>query len=209
VAGLTHLVSVDALGVQGNGSSHSAEISGDGFSVVYSSLASNLVPGDTNGIEDVFVYQPPSGDVHRVSVNSAGAEGSWAAVSPAISNDGRFVSFTSRSRSAHEHIFFHDRFAPSLTKLGSCPGPITLTVYGGTIGNDVAIAYGKAGYYVKPSPPCQGIELGIEVPVFAVLTPTFVSGKASVNFMAPIGACGITFQAVDVASCKVSNPIVL
>jgi hypothetical protein len=51
--------------------------------------------------------------------------------------------------------------------------------------------------------------LGIEVPVFAVLTPTFVSGKASVNFMAPIGACGITFQAVDVASCKVSNPIVL
>lgn len=209
LAQTTEIVSVDSLGVQADGHASMAKISADGLTVVFSSVATNLVAGDTNGVEDVFLHDRNSATTLRTSVSSAGVEGRRPSFGAAVSADGRYVSYTSRSRSAHEHIFFRDRFAPCLTKLGSCPGPITLTVYGGTIGDDIAIAYGQAGYYVKPSPPCQGIELGIEVPVFAVLTPTFNSGKASVNFMAPIGACGITFQAVDVASCKVSNPIVL
>jgi Tol biopolymer transport system component len=208
-AGTTEIVSVDSLGAHANGYSHSAEISADGTAVVYSSIATNLVLGDTNGVEDVFVFSRNTGVTERVSVSSAGVQGSWQSMNAAISDVGRLVSYTSRSRSAYEHIFFRDREAPSLTRTGICPGPITLKVFGGTVGDDVAIAHGRAGYFVKPSPPCQGIELGIEVPVFAVLTPTFTSGQASVSFNAPIGACGITFQAVDVASCKVSNPIVL
>lgn len=48
-------VSVGAGGSQGNGFSYASAISADGRYVTYSSDASNLVAGDTNGAADVFV----------------------------------------------------------------------------------------------------------------------------------------------------------
>ena len=48
-------VSVDSTGHQGNGDSLSPAISADGSYVAFTSAASNLVSGDTNGFEDVFV----------------------------------------------------------------------------------------------------------------------------------------------------------
>jgi hypothetical protein len=156
LAQTTEIVSVYSLGVQADGYSSMAKISADGLSVAFSSAATNLVAGDTNDVEDIFVHERGSGTTLRASVSSAGVEGTRPSFGAAISADGRFVSYTSRSRSAHEHIFFRDRFAPSLTKQGSCPGPITLTVYGGTIGDDIAIAYGQAGYYIKPSHLARG-----------------------------------------------------
>ena len=51
----TTRVSVDNVGSQGNGQSLAPAIGGDGRSVAFSSSASNLVPGDTNGYQDVFV----------------------------------------------------------------------------------------------------------------------------------------------------------
>jgi hypothetical protein len=48
-------VSVSSTGVQANSDSWSPAVSDDGRLVVFSSLASNLVPGDTNNVEDVFV----------------------------------------------------------------------------------------------------------------------------------------------------------
>jgi len=55
---LTERVSLGPGGVQGNGLSGGAAISADGRSVAFISFASNLVPGDTNGVEDVFVRVP-------------------------------------------------------------------------------------------------------------------------------------------------------
>jgi len=51
----TTRASVDNGGGQGNGQSLGPAINGDGHSVAFSSSASNLVPGDTNGYQDVFV----------------------------------------------------------------------------------------------------------------------------------------------------------
>jgi Tol biopolymer transport system component len=48
------LVSSDPSGSVGNGLSVAPMISGDGKSVVFQSDASNLVPGDTNGVSDIF-----------------------------------------------------------------------------------------------------------------------------------------------------------
>ena len=48
-------VSVGAGGVQANGPSEAGSVSADGGTVSFESLASNLVPGDTNGAFDVFV----------------------------------------------------------------------------------------------------------------------------------------------------------
>lgn len=55
--GATGKTSLDGAGVQGNGSSYTPSISGDGRFVAFLSVATNFVPGgDYNGIVDVFVH---------------------------------------------------------------------------------------------------------------------------------------------------------
>src|SRR3989442_538408 len=74
-ASQTALVSVDSAGTQGNESSFSPSISADGQLVAFASDATNLVAGDTNGVEDIFVHDLTTGQTVRVSVNSAGTQG--------------------------------------------------------------------------------------------------------------------------------------
>jgi hypothetical protein len=62
-------VSVSSTGEQANGGSGGAEISEDGRFVVFTSAASNLVAGDTNGASDVFVRDLVAGTTERVSVS--------------------------------------------------------------------------------------------------------------------------------------------
>jgi hypothetical protein len=52
----TSRVSVATMGAQGNNSSDTPSISSDGHYVAFESLASNLVSGDTNGFQDIFVH---------------------------------------------------------------------------------------------------------------------------------------------------------
>src|SRR4051794_3219636 len=75
-------------------------VSGDGRYVAFASFSDDLVPGDTNGVGDVFVRDMATGLTSRVSVTSSGGEGNGysAGQSPrdlAISADGRFVAFAS------------------------------------------------------------------------------------------------------------------
>jgi len=98
--GATERVSVDSDGNQATGDRYSPAIadcynpalSADGRFVAFASLAANLVPGDTNGSMDVFVHDRQTGTTERVSVDSAGTEMSYSD-HPAISADGRFVTF--------------------------------------------------------------------------------------------------------------------
>jgi len=94
-SGTTERVSVDSGGAQGNQSSFEPSISADERFVAFWSLASNLVPGDTNGFPDVFVRDRQSGTTERVSVASGGAQGNSASAGSSISADGRFVAFYS------------------------------------------------------------------------------------------------------------------
>ncbi len=48
-------VSVDGSGIQGDNNSFNPSISADGRYVAFDSYATNLVLGDTNGAQDVFV----------------------------------------------------------------------------------------------------------------------------------------------------------
>src|SRR5262249_27969340 len=77
-AQVTDRVSVSDAGVEGNSSSELAAISADGRFVAFASLASNLVPGDTNDVSDVFVHDRLTGRIERVSVDSRGREGDAA-----------------------------------------------------------------------------------------------------------------------------------
>jgi Tol biopolymer transport system component len=99
LTGRTTRVSVDSSGVQGDSDSTASSISADGRYVAFQSWASNLVPGDTNQISDIFVHDRWTDRTTRVSVSSTGEQGiatfGQGCVSPSISADGRFVAFTS------------------------------------------------------------------------------------------------------------------
>jgi Tol biopolymer transport system component len=81
------------------GDSHSGDpmLSADGRFVAFGSYATNLVPGDTNLAPDVFLQDRTTGTTVRVSVDSTGAQANLGAGPGAISADGRFVAFESRS----------------------------------------------------------------------------------------------------------------
>jgi Tol biopolymer transport system component len=101
----TERASVDALGGEAKSRSAQPSLSDDGRSVVFSSVAGNLVPSDTNSAYDVFVKDLGTGAIQRASVSSAGAQGNGHSGSfpslngpldrPAISHDGRYVAFSS------------------------------------------------------------------------------------------------------------------
>lgn len=90
-------VSVASDGTEGNDYSWWPSISADGRYIAFASSASNLVSSDTNGVEDVFVYDRQSGQTNRISVASDGTQGNGLSGAPSISADGRYVAFDSRA----------------------------------------------------------------------------------------------------------------
>ncbi len=103
----TELISVDSQGIQGNGSSGVQSISGDGRFVALGSWSTNLVPGDSNGVDDIFVHDRVNRTTICVSVNPSGSPrgsaGSPQRVIPIdsladLSADGRTIAFASVAR---------------------------------------------------------------------------------------------------------------
>ncbi len=73
-------------------------VSADGRFVVFSSTADNLVTGDNNGIEDVFIYDRDTATTRLVSRTPDGTgSGNAASTAPVISADGRYVAFLSQA----------------------------------------------------------------------------------------------------------------
>lgn len=93
--GVTQRVSVGSGGTQANGASYNPSISGDGRYVAFHSFANNLVAGDTNGENDVFVHDRQTGFTERVSVRSDGTQANAASLAGFISPGGQFVAFES------------------------------------------------------------------------------------------------------------------
>jgi Tol biopolymer transport system component len=143
--GVTELVSVSSAGNPGNWHSSLPSISANGRYVAFDSRASNLVPGDSNGYDDIFVHDRQTGVTQRVSVDSLGNQGdNGGEASSGISADGRYVAFVSDSTNlvlddtnATSDIFVHDRSAPvggiaELPPLASAPGAGTSGMGGAT-----------------------------------------------------------------------------
>ncbi len=117
-AGTTERVSVDSGEAEANNDSYSAAISADGRYVAFSSRASNLVSGDTNNFDDIFVRDRQAGTTERVSVDSGEAEANGYSYSAAISADGQYVAFDSGASNlvsgdtnAYTDVFVRDRQA--------------------------------------------------------------------------------------------------
>ena len=113
--GATSRASVDSSGGQANGPSGGAAISADGRFIAFSSAATNLAPGDSNGQPDVFVLDRVSGALLHASVDSAGNPANGPSGEPTLSADGRFVAFASFATNlvaggtnGRRQIFVHD-----------------------------------------------------------------------------------------------------
>jgi Tol biopolymer transport system component len=97
LTGTTLRASVDAQGGEVAAASTTPAISGDGRFVAFQSPADLLVPGDTNGVDDVFVKDLLTGAIVRASTASTGGQIDLASRAPVLSADGRFAGFTSAS----------------------------------------------------------------------------------------------------------------
>jgi Tol biopolymer transport system component len=93
--GETTRVSIGPAAVEANGDSFEPAISADGRFVAFSSAATNLVAGDSNDANDVFVRDRQANTTTRVSVGLAGANPNGGSDTPSISGDGWLVAFTS------------------------------------------------------------------------------------------------------------------
>jgi uncharacterized repeat protein (TIGR01451 family) len=129
--------SVANSGAQGSFASFAPAISGDGRFVSFISFASNLVPGDTNGISGLFIRDTCLGaapgctpSTIRVSVSSGGAQADRDSFEPALGADGRFVAFRSWATNLvpgdanlADDVFLRD------TCLGAPPGCVPSTTF--------------------------------------------------------------------------------
>ena len=117
-----------------NGASNFPKISGDGRYVVFQSIASNLVDGDTNGLSDIYLFDRTDSVMVLVSVALDGtADG--GSITPNISYDGRSVAYASRATNlvvtptsgAFEQIFLADRenLSTELVSISSAARPAT------------------------------------------------------------------------------------
>ncbi len=92
---MTGLITAGFDGRPIDGTATNPAISADGRFVAFESDATNLVPGDTNGKWDVFVFDRGTATMRRVSVPRPGVEADGDSHNAAISADGRFVAFDS------------------------------------------------------------------------------------------------------------------
>ncbi len=109
-------MSVGIEGAEADSDSYNPSLSSDGRYVAFESNADNLVPDDTNGGTDVFVFDRQTGITERVSVSSDGAQANQQSSYSNITPDGRYISFYSYATNLVEgdtnsrvDIFVRDR----------------------------------------------------------------------------------------------------
>lgn len=118
LTGVTALASVNTNGVAGNGYSSVHGISADGRYVLFASGSYDLVAGDYNSTEDVFVRDMVANVTVLVSRTPGGDPGNSTSRNPVISGDGTHVAFESYATDltgATKFNYYTDIFVRNLT----------------------------------------------------------------------------------------------
>lgn len=119
-------VSTTASGGQANGASQFFAISANGTKVAFTSDASNLVAGDTNGKGDIFVKHMITGAVTRASTTASGRQTISANLLASISANGTKVAFMSLDSNlagfdtnANWHVLVKDLISGSVSLISA------------------------------------------------------------------------------------------
>ena len=95
--GLITCASVSTEGVKADGDSDDPALDKRGRHVAFASLATNLVEGDSNGVQDIFVHDVRTAGTVRASVATDGTEADGPSQQPWVSSSGRYVVFASEA----------------------------------------------------------------------------------------------------------------
>lgn len=160
-------MSVANDGSQANdGRQQAATISGDGRYVAFASDATNLVSGDTNGASDIFVRDRQAGTTERISLSTWGEEANGPSESPAMSADGRYVTFRTYATNfvAGDYndklnFFVHDRWTHATELVDA--NPIGLVGNGDTEEKAALSADGRYVTFASSSSLIAGGSAGI------------------------------------------------
>lgn len=113
----------------GAGGSRNPDLNADGRYVAFFSSATNLIAGDANTSDDVFVYDRTAAQTTRASVATGGVEADDASDTPRISSEGRYVVFTSDATNLVAgdanllpDLFVHDRLSGETTRVSVATG---------------------------------------------------------------------------------------
>lgn len=125
-SGVTERITKDydgGIGLRNSGGAQ-AVVSANGRYVAFHSDSMDLVEGDTNLETDVFLRDTHTNITTRLSVDSDGNEGNGPSTSPSITDDGRFVTFTSRANNLVSgdtnfvaDVFLHDTQTGTTTRV--------------------------------------------------------------------------------------------
>jgi Tol biopolymer transport system component len=124
LTGTTERVSLSSFGEESDGFSESPRISPDGRFVVFLSWASNLAPGDDNGLQDIYLHDRETGHTERVSIGVGGLDPNDNSYGHDLSADGRFIVFYSYASNLvpgdgndASDVFLYDRSTGSTERL--------------------------------------------------------------------------------------------
>ncbi|MFH8793621.1 TolB family protein [Streptomyces sp. NPDC017941] len=114
----TERVSVKSNEKASHGVVREVSLSPDGRYVVFTSTADDLVRGDPNDLDDVFLHDRRTGRTERISPTGASYDGLRGPLTydPAVSSDGRYVAYASGAEdlvagdaNERDDVFLHDR----------------------------------------------------------------------------------------------------
>ncbi|MEQ8842558.1 MAG: hypothetical protein RIB98_16370 [Acidimicrobiales bacterium] len=121
---VTSRASLTNGGGESAGTASQPSVSADGRYVAFVSTGADLVAGDTNGTEDVFVRDRVAGTTERVSVTNGGGQSAGTASQPSVSADGRYVAFVSTGAdlvagdtNGSSDVFVRDRVASTTERV--------------------------------------------------------------------------------------------
>lgn len=122
-------VSVSSSEAQASNYSQHPDVAGGGEYVVFTSIATNLVSGDTNGDLDVFLRIRSAGTTTRVSLTDGDAQATGNSEEPRVSDDGDIIVFASRAttlvpgdNNGVTDVFVRDRSAGTTRRFSSLSG---------------------------------------------------------------------------------------
>ncbi|HSH02532.1 MAG TPA: hypothetical protein VLL52_08440 [Anaerolineae bacterium] len=128
-------ISVTSAGEQANGTSEAPTISADGQHIAFVSYATNLVPDDTNAVQDIFWHNRQTGTTTRISTAADGSNANGMSIQPRLAANGRYLTFSSSATNLapnddnnNPDIFVYDQETNSIELISVAPdGNIALS----------------------------------------------------------------------------------
>ena len=216
IAGTTERVSVSSSNAQANNWSFAGPtISGDGRFVMFASDASNLVPNDTNGAQDIFVRDRTVGTTTRVSLNQNGSQISGLSDPGDISDDGRYAVFSSpacnvvaNDTNGKEDVFFRDTLGATASQPSCASAQVSLDLDDDATPANQPNSIGTIEWCKRVNP--NGVQDADEDGVDQ-LTVDVVAGPGGIPASQPIGgfefSLGYNTSVVHVADADVAQMI--